>query len=395
MAQRATGKRARIAGRRETGRRGLWRGLGAAALVSASLAVAACAPAGAGDEESRGSITWGSWPYYIDYDAETDTIPSLEMFTEETGIEVEYLEDIDGNLSFYARIKDALALDQHIGYDVFVPNDWLINRMVSEGSVQRLDRSAMPNVEANMLDLLRDSKFDPGREYSAPYLGFMTGLAWNTEKVPGGVSTLDDLLDPKLKGKVGVLSEMRETMGIIMLGHGVDISGDWGDAEFYESLDWLQRALDSGQITQVKGNSYTQDLENETTWVQLCWSGDIALLNDEYGEDKWAFAIPETGATMSFGSFVVPNGTEKVALVQELIDFYYRPDIAARVATSSYMISPVRDVREEAAKIAPEVAENTMIFPTDEMLANLREMRQLTPEEDNRYSQAFAQALGL
>lgn len=380
--------------RMQVSRRNLVRGasLGVAGAGALSLAACATGPSLPGDG-SGGEINWGNWTYYLDFDDKEQIYPTLWEFMETTNIRVNYYEDIDDNNTFYGKIKDQLELNQDIGYDVFCPTDWMVGRLIGDKQIQKFDKANMPNVVANMLPSFDNLNVDVGRNYSVPWQGVMAGFVWNKELVPGGIKVLDDLLKPELKGRVGVLSEMRDTMGIIMMAQGVDISGDWGDEQFNTALQWLDDGLKSGQIARVKGNSYTQDLEKDDTWAAIAWSGDVAILNDESG-DRWSFDIPESGGTSSADSFVMPNGTEKNAQVEELINFYYEPEIAAQAADYIWFATPVKGAQEAMEKVNPKQVDNELIFPSEAMQSRLKGFRVLTPAEDKKYSTEFQKVLG-
>jgi spermidine/putrescine transport system substrate-binding protein len=201
---------------------------------------------------------------------------------------------------------------------------------------------------------------------------------------------------PELKGKVVVLSEMRDTMGMILAGLGHDPGGDWGDKEFDEALAWLDDGLQSGQIGNVKGNSYTQDLITGDALAAMAWTGDVIALNYENG-DQWTLEIPESGGMIAADSFTVPNGTsaEAKAKVEEMINYYYDPAVMAQVADYVTFIPPVKGTQEAMQEVNPENVDNPLIFPSEADWAHLHPFRTLTAEEDNRYSTAFQNALGL
>lgn len=381
-------------------RRALLRGGAVVGAGAGALALSACAGGGGAavdqGDGSAGNIVWGNWTYYLDFDEETGTFPTLDAFMASTNISVEYIEDIDDNNTFYGKIKDQLALGQFTGYDTITFTDWMNGRLIQEGLIQELDRAKMPNTK-NLLPSLENSlDVDPGRRFTMPWQAPASGFVWNTEAVPNGIKTLDDFLRPELKGKVGVLTEMRDTMGVIMSAQGVDVEGDWGDAQFDAALQWLDDAIKSGQVTQVKGNSYTQDLETDTTLAAIAWTGDIAILNAEQG-DRWTLEVPESGGMITADSFTVPNGTspENKALVEELINYYYEPEVAAQVADYVWFVTPVSGAQEAMERVNPEQVNNPLIFPDDEMNARLHGFRTLTPQEDKKYTDAFNKVLGL
>ena len=375
-------------------RRQLLRGasLGAAVLGAGSLA--ACSGQSGPGDGSGGTVRWANWTYYLDYDEDAGTWPSLDAFMEATNIRVEYFEDIDDNKTFVAKIKDQLKLGQDTGYDVFVPSDTQIVRLVEQEQLRKFDRSLLPNVGAEMIDMVQHASFDPDREWSIPYQAGMTGLVYNTKLYPKGLKEVSDLWSPDLKGKVSLLTEQDDTLGLIMLEQGVDIEGDWGDQEFENALEVVKQQLADGQVFNVKGNSYVQDLQTEDVVAGMCWSGDIAILNEEAGEEIWKFVVPDSGASVFIDSFSMPQATEAFEQVHELIDYYYDPEVAAQVAEYVQYVTPVAGAREAMEKLNPELAENPLVFPDEEMSQNIFDMRSLTAQEDNRYAQAFQKVLG-
>lgn len=291
----------------QVGRRQLLRGAALGTAAAGSLGLASCA----GGSGGKDSIVWGNWTYYLDFDEIEGINPTLEAFNEASDFTVQYVEDIDDNNTFYGKIKDALELDQHVGYDTITMTDWMNARLIDAGQLQEFDYANMPNVENNLLDTEWDGfDDDPGRKFTIPWQIPTTGWAWNKEAFPEGLHELDDLLNPKLKGKVQVLSEMRDTIGLILSGQGVDPAGDWGDAEFDKALEWLNAGIDSGQISNIKGNDYTQDLETGTMLAGFVWYGDVVMMNTDLG-DQWDVQFPEFGGMVARDSFTIPNGTSR------------------------------------------------------------------------------------
>lgn len=380
-------RRARAA---QFNRRQLLRGTAIGAAILGAGSLASCAgPSGPG-----GTVRWANWTYYLDYDEATGDWPSLNEFMEQSNIKVEYFEDIDDNKTFIAKIKDQLKLEQDTGYDVFVPSDTTTVRLVEQDQLIKFDRSLMPNVADQMIDMVQHASFDPDRTWSVPYQAGMTGLVYNTQRYPKGIREVSDLWAPDLKGKVNLLTEQDDTLALIMLEQGVDIEGDWGDDEFEAALAVAKEHIDSGQVATVKGNSYTQDLEQENVWAGMCWSGDIAILNEEAGEEIWKFVVPESGASVFTDSFAMPKATQAFEQVHALVDYYYEPEVAAQVAEYVQYVCPVAGAQDAMAKLNPELAENPLIFPDADMSKRIFDMRSLTSEEDNRYTQAFQKVLG-
>ena len=375
-------------------RRGLFKGLGLGAAALGAGSLAACSGSSGPGDGSAGSVRWANWTYYLDYDEETGTYPSLDAFQEATNIRVEYFEDIDDNKTFIAKIKDQLKLGQDTGYDTFCLTDSSLVRLLEQDQLMEFDRSLLPNVGEQMIPLVQKASFDLDRTWSIPYQAGMTGLVYNTKLYPKGVKQVSDLWAPDLKGKVSLLSEQDDTLGLVMLEQGVDVEGDWGDDEFFTALEAVEKQLASGQVYTVKGNSYTQDLQTEAVWAGMAWSGDVTMLNDEAGEEIWKFVVPDAGATLFIDSFCMPVSTESADQVHQLVDYYYKPEVAAQVAAYVQYVTPVAGAREAMEQIDPELAANPLIFPDEEMSSRVFDMRTISSEEDNRYAQAYQKALG-
>lgn len=372
------------------GRRGLFRGVAAGAAALGAGALSACSSSGPGDG-SGGTVRWGNWTYYLDYDEDTGDWPTLDAFMEQTNITVQYDEAIDDNKMFIGTIKDQLELGQDTGYDVFCLTDSSIVRLYERDQLREFDRSLTPNANEQMIDMVQHATFDPDRQWTIPYQAGMTGLVYNTQLYPKGIQTVSDLWAPDLEGKINLLSEQDDTVSLVMLEQGVDITGDWGDDEFFTALEVVEQHVSSAV---VKGNSYVQDLESGDVVAGMAWSGDIAVLNSEAGEEIWKFVVPESGATLFIDSFTMPTATDAFDQVHELIDYYYDPEVAAEVAAYVEYVTPVAGAREAMEKLDPELAENPLVFPDEEMSALVYDMRSLSAEEDNRYAQAYQKVLG-
>jgi spermidine/putrescine transport system substrate-binding protein len=365
--------------------------------AAAALALAACStggstkPTAAADaSDSDKTLTWANWAAYID-EADDGSYPTLDRFKDETGIDVTYLVDVDDNNSYYGKVKDQLALGQDIGADTVCLTDWMVARLINFGYTQKLDHANIPNI-SNLISSLQNPDFDEGRKMSLPWQGGFAGICWNKEKLPGGLKSVNDLWNPELKGRVGVLSEMRDTIGLIMLQEGVDISGEFSDDDFSTGVDIFREHVESGQIRNVKGNSYLEDLTNEDTLAAIVWSGDITVINAEAG-DKWEFAIPEAGGTIWNDNFVVPIGSTRKANAEALMNYYYEPEVAAEVAAWVNYITPVEGAKEAMQAIDPELAENQLIFPDEETLATVKLFRTLTSEQQQKYGAEFQSVL--
>ena len=361
-------------------------GLGAAGLL------AACG-GGSDSGDSANSVRWGNWPLYLDYDEETKKYPTLEKFQEQTGITAQYFEDYNDNDEFYGKVQAQLKLGEDIGYDVVTPTDWMAARWIRLGYTQKFDAANIPN-KSNILDSLASPSFDPNREQSLTWQGIMAGFGWNTAKNPKGIRTLEELFSPQNKGKIVVLSEMRDTIGIILLAQGVNLQTVTED-QYMNAVDYMAKQISDGWIRGVKGNEYAEDLTSGDATAVIGWSGDMYILKAE-NEGKFDFAIPESGGTISGDNLMIPStaSPEGKVSAEKLINFYYDPAIAAEVAAYVNYVCPVKGAQAEMEKIAPELASSPFIFPDDAMSKRLNVFRSLTPAEETSWTEAFQKAAG-
>ncbi len=400
--------------RAQLSRRSLLRGAGALGAVAA---LAACGTNGAlptaesgggtggGGTGGSGSIkaatdrsatekqvNWANWTLYLDYDDKTKKYPTLEEFQKQTGITASYTEDVDGNESYYGKIQGQLRNGQDIKQDIIVFTDWMAARCISNGFVQKFDLPSMPN-RKNILSELALVDFDPGRQFSLTWQSGFAGVAWNKEKLPKGLKSVKDLWQPELKGRIEVLDEMRDTIGLILLSQGVDISAPFTEAQFTTAADELDKRISDGYIRQVKGNSYKEDLISGDAVAVIGWSGDIFQLNAE-NDNKFGFALPDSGGTLWSDNMLIPIGSPHKANAEKLMNYYYDPKVAAEVAAYVNYVCPVDGAQDEMEKIDPELAKSTLIFPDKATLKDAKVFRSLTPDEETSFSEAFQKVIG-
>ncbi|HJX77669.1 ABC transporter substrate-binding protein [Glutamicibacter sp.] len=378
--------------------------LGAAGALGLGGLLAACGTGGKSSGSSASAVSvkdisdtdptvnWANWTLYLDYDEKSKSYPTLDQFKEKTGISVNYVEDIDGNDTYYGKVQGQLKAGQDIGQDLITLTDWMAGRIIRQGYTQELDHANIPNL-ANLLPDLKNVDFDPGRKNSLTWQTGYAGIAWNKKKFPKGLKNVSDLWDPALKGRVTVLDEMRDTMGLLMLDHGVDITGQWGENEFGTALDDLRKNIGNGQIRQVKGNSYKSDFISGDAIAGIVWSGDIVQMNFE-NDDQWEFAIPEAGGTLWSDNLMVPIASPRKANAEKLMNFYYEPKVAAEVAAYVNFICPVTGAKEEMEKIDPSLMDNPLIFPTEEDLSHAHVFRALDADEETTLGSEFQSAIG-
>ena len=369
-------------------------GLGAVAALSACGSAGKNPSGGTGTaaaaedlSSSEKVINWSSWPAYIDVDDKTQKRPSIDAFTEKTGIKVNFTEDYNDNDEFYAKVRPLLAGGKDTGRDVWISTDWMVGRLIRLGYVQKLDKANIPNAK-NLVSALENVEFDKGRVYSLPWQSGFAGIAYNPAATGGKkIETIDQLLtDPALKGKVTLLTEMRDTVGLVLLAMGKKLES-FTDADFDAAIAEIRSAKDSGQIKGFTGNDYTKPLASGDTAACIAWTGDVVQLKAD--NPDLGYTLPQTGCTLWSDNWVIPAMAKHKKNAEELINYYYDPEVMAQVVAYVNYISPVKDVEPLVAADDPELAKNQLIFPSEETLARAHVFRGLSAEEETKYTKAF------
>ncbi|KPI15746.1 hypothetical protein OK074_8532 [Actinobacteria bacterium OK074] len=403
-AQLAATRRSFRTGRAALTRRSLLRASTGAALTVGGLgALSACGIPAAG--KSTGGISaedhsatekevdFSNWPEYIDIDDSGKHHPTLDTFTQRTGIKVNYTEDINDNNEFFGKIKPQLAAGQDTGRDIIVLTDWLAARLIRLGWVQKLDAANLPHAYANLSEQFRSPDWDPGRAYSYPWQGISTVLAYNKKALDGiEVKSLSDMLDnSKLAGRIGLLTEMRDTMGMTLLDMGKDPATFTTD-DYDAATARLQKAVDKGQIRRFTGNDYTSDLTKGDLAACIAWAGDIVQLQADNPDIE--YVIPHSGYLTSTDNMLIPNKARHKTNAEKLMDYYYELKPAAQLAAYINYVCPVEGVKDELAKIDKSAADNPLIIPDQAMAAQSHAFRSLSEKEDSAYEEKFAKLTG-
>jgi spermidine/putrescine transport system substrate-binding protein len=381
-------------------RRGFLRGAGlsAAALGGSSL-LAACGTEGAQveagscrstDLSSREKeIVFSNWIGYVDPVKAKDT-STLEKFQQETGITVDYRNgDVNDNETFFAKVSPQLQDCRSTGRDAFVVTDYMAARMIDLGWIQKLDKANMPNVDANLIDFLKSPDWDPNRDYSVPWQSGMTGICYNSE-LTDPVSSFEELLTrPDLKGKIDLLSEMRDTMLFLLLIDGSDPE-DFTEDEFTSAVDKLQGYVDSGQVRRFAGNDYVDDMKSGDVVACEAWSGDVINL---LGGGKYKWVPPEEGFAIWTDNVLVPNKAEHKANVEELMNFYYDPVNAAKLSAWNYYFCPVAGAQDEIGQYDKSAVGSEFIFVDDQTLDTGYQFMSLSDSETTKYQRQFNEVM--
>jgi spermidine/putrescine transport system substrate-binding protein len=382
-----------------TRRRLMRRGAAGALSVSAIAYLAAC-----GDDELSGgqqeeakviekgpiskSVTFANWPFYIDVDDKTKKHPSLEQFKKRYGTNVKYVEEINDNVEFFGKVRQEYEQGSSGGRDIHTVTDWMCARMLRLGYVQKFDKAEMPNASKNIEDSVASPDFDTNREYSMPWQSGQVGLIYRRDLTKGDLTSVNDLFDPRFKGKVTFLTEMRDSVGSVLLGDGIQPEDATLD-QALAAIEKLEKASKDGQIRRFTGNEYGQQILKGDSVALLGWSGDAVQLTID--DENIRFKQPEEGFMVFTDSMQIPVGAPNAYTAQKLIDFFYDPEIFAPIAAYVNYVPPVKGVKEVLLEQDPEIANDPLIFPD---LAQAHNFKTFPPEEERQIDEAFQRAIG-
>src|SRR3954463_288341 len=361
--------------------------------LGASLAVAACGSGGGIESggggnanvqtvkvwgKPSGDLTISNWPLYID----KQTVPDFEKAT---GVSVKYIEDVNDNQEFFSKMQPLLAKGESGGRSIFVVTDWMAKEMYDQGYLQNLDKSAIPNVEKNITANLRNRPFDPNNDFAVPWQSGMTGLIVHTDLAPD-IKSICDLFDSKYKGKVDMLTEMRDTVPLVMKCQGVDLSKATED-DWLSAIDKLKQAADDGQIRRFTGNDYARDLTSGDVDAVIGWSGDAIQLQADNPDIQ--FVMPTEGCMLWSDNMVIPVGAPNPAAAEAWMNYVYDPKNQAQITDYNYYVSPVSGVKPILQKQDPTAAKSDLIFPSKQFTAKCDAAPTISGQEETKITQAF------
>ncbi|HEX5990821.1 MAG TPA: spermidine/putrescine ABC transporter substrate-binding protein [Solirubrobacterales bacterium] len=362
-----------------------------AALVAAvvlALGLAACGGGGGGANEGetttakagpvKGELTISNWPGYIDPGGGG----TVAEFEDQTGVKVKYIEDVNDNNSFFGKMQPLLEQNESGGRSIFVVTDWMAEQMHNLGYLQEIKQSDLPTVFETMVPNLRDPSFDPGRKYSIPWQSGMTGIWVDKSKAPE-IKSVNDLFDPKYKGKVTFLEEMRDSVPLVMKAEGVD-PVEASDADWEKAIEKIKGAAESGQIRAFTGNNYNEELNAGNIVAAIGWSGDASIISNPDAE----WRMPTEGCVLWSDNMVIPVGAPNTPAALGWMEFVYQPEVAAGLTEYITYISPVDGVKE---LVKPQLAKDPLVFPSEEFQKNCS--TQVSPPDVEKVSEAWANTL--
>ena len=327
--------------------------------------------------------TFSNWPLYMDKKL-------LKQFDKQFGGKVKYLEDINDTYEFFGKVRQQLEQGRPIGRDIVVLTDYMAARWVRNGWVEPIDKKNVPNAK-NIVDNLASINYDPERQYTLPYQSGAIGAGYNIKSTGREITSVNDLFDPKFKGKVTLLSEPYDTACTVLLGEGGDPSKATLD-QIQGAIDKIDQANQDGQFRRFTGNDYTTDLAKGNIDVALAYSGDLIQLQSDNPDLRFAYF--EEGNMVFNDNLLMPAEVENPYAAETMFNYLYDPPVAAKLAAWVNYISPVKGAKEILEESDPKIAENPLIFPPDEAAANFHAYPALSPADERAMQEAMAKVTG-
>src|SRR4051794_7725910 len=380
-------------------RRQVLRRLGAAGLTfsGAGTFLAACGGVQGTDKPGAGKaengnhpkvpireLDFSNWPTYINKQV-------LKDFEKKyPGSHVKYVEEINDLEEFFGKVRQQLQSGRSLNRDIVVLTDWMASRWIRGGWVEPIDKTNVPN-EKNLQPKLRHPKFDPQRNYTLPWESGMTAIGYNRKKTGRKLNSVDDLFDPKFKGKVSMLSDPRDSAGLVAIGMGKKMDSVTLD-DMMAAVDKIDQANKKGQIRRFTGNDYTTDLAQGNLWVSVAYSGDIQGLKADNPDLE--FVIPEQGAILWTDNAMLPQKPPHPYAAETMLNYCYDPQVAAKNTIAYPYVTPVLGVQQVLEKTDPKLAHDPLVFPSASDRAKLQGYPQLSPSDENKMVQQMQKVTG-
>ena len=296
--------------------------------------------------EDKPHINVYNWGDYIDKSTIAD-------FEKEFGIKVKY-DMFETNEDMYIKVKQGGS-----NYDVLFPSDYMIERMINENLLLKLDKDNVPNIE-NVGDEFLDLDFDPSNEYSVPYMWGTVGIIYNTTMVDDPVDSWDILWNEKYKDEIIMLNSQRDTIAVSLkrLGYSMNTRN-------LEELEEAKQELIKQRplVYAYMGDNIKDAMVAGEGALAVVWSGDaVAMIRDN---PDLVYAIPKEGTNLWFDNMVIPNTSQNKEGAEKFINFMARPDIAARNTDYIGYSTPIT----EAIDMLPDDIKNSEVaYPSEQVI---------------------------
>jgi len=282
-------------------------------------------------------------------------LPVLDMFEEETGIHVNYA-NFEENEDMYTRLAAGAG-----NYDVIIPSEYMIERLIKEDRLEPLNHDNIPNME-NVIPSLMDASYDPGNVYSVPYMWGTLGILYNTEMVEEPVTGWKSLFDERYAGRIYMMDSVRDTIGIalVMCGHSMN---SFDEDELMEAGDLLMKQRDDGLVAGYILDTAKDKMAANEAVMAVMYNGDAmyAMRNN----DKLAYCIPEEGSNVWVDAMCIPKGSAHKEAAELFINFMCRPDIA-KLNVDEIQYSPL--IQQVVDQLSEEELNSIAMNPSQEDL---------------------------
>jgi spermidine/putrescine transport system substrate-binding protein len=387
------------------GAAGLAAFLAACGVEGATTNTAKIKPGGVGSpswwdkQKLHHTVNFANWPYYID--VLKGKHPSLQHFTQLTGIKVNYTEPITGDLSFYAKIRPSLQAKQYTGFDIIVidNNSPALGYLIDFGWLTSLDQRSMKNFYANASPLVKNPAWDRGNKYTMAWQSGWTAIGYNSSVIKNPGTSIDILFDKRYAGKVGMMNDPLELGSLGLLAIGVEPAAST-ESDWVKAAKKLQQQKTDGIVRAYYDQDYITHLKNGDTVVSQAWSGDIfqADLNSKYRDLK--LLMPSEGAMFWTGNMCIPRYAQNPKDAMALMDYYYDPQAQAVVeyyndyvcpvpAAKQVLLNPTRWAQQALTKMYPEIglpasttADAPTVFPATQYVKDSRPYYQYKSQDE-------------
>lgn len=330
-----------------------------------------------------GPLKISNWPLYIAKD-------TVANFSKKAGVEVSYVEDINDNESLFGKVAPMLRAGQNPDRDIIVPTDYMAARFVRQKWVEKFSKADVPNAK-NLEPSLAHPDWDPDRSHSLPWATVFTGIAYNIKLTKRELTSVNDLFDPAFKGHVSLLSQMRDTMSLVMLGMGVD-PAKAKKKDFVAAIEKIKGEVASGQIRQFFGNDYGAALSRGDIWVAIAWSGDVVQLQKDNPDLR--FLVPKEGIYRSVDNMMIPIKAAHKEAALAWMNYVYDPEVYASITATINYVPPVAGTQPFLAKLDAGLAKSPLIYPTEETLKRTHEFVKLSGADDKEWNTLFQGLIG-
>ncbi|MGF7239304.1 MAG: polyamine ABC transporter substrate-binding protein [Frankia sp.] len=386
-----------------------------AGLSGGAAALAACGVSGAkknnggsttdavskywAGKTQAGTLDFASWPLYMDVSENNkNDHPSLDLFTKQHGIKVNYKEVIQDDDSFFGTIQPSLAANQSIGYDLMViTNGLVLDKLINLGYLAPLDHSKLPTFAKNASPSVTNPSYDPNNAYTVAWQSGLTGIGYDPKRTGREITSYEDLFDPKFKGKVGMFGDNQDLPTLALVGMGIKPETATPD-DWRKAAAKLKKQRDDGLVRKYYEQDYIDPLSKGDIWISMAWSGDIFQANASGANLK--FVAPKEGSVLWTDNMCIPYHAAHPVDAITYMDFVYQPTIAAMLAEAIDYITPVpaanAAILSDAAKLSgsdaadlKELATDPLIFPSSAELAKAHRYQVLNAAQEKEWNSIF------